>query len=51
MKMSHYLFCSKCRNKHALGKCPLDSIEIWVICAENHNAKEFPSIPSLKVVF
>jgi len=34
-----------------LRECCLDSIEICVICAENDNTKEFPSIPGLKVVF
>jgi len=40
-----------CRKKHALGECPLDSVEICVICEKNHDTKECPSIPRLKVVF
>ena len=45
------IFCPKCRKKHALREYPLYSIEICVICAKNHNTKEWPPIPSLKVVF
>jgi len=43
------IFCPKCRKKDALKECSLDlkSLETSVICVENHNTKEFPSIPSL----
>ena len=33
-----------------MRECPLNSIEIFVICAENHDTKECPSIPSLIVI-
>lgn len=38
------IFCPKCQKKHALRECPLDSkaIETCVICADNHDTKEFP---------
>jgi len=45
------IFYPKCRKKHALRECPLDSIETCVICAENDNTKEFSSIPNIKAVF
>ena len=47
------IFCPKCRNKHALRECPLEAkvVETCVICSENHETKEFPSIPGLKAVF
>jgi len=47
------IFYQKFRKKHALRECPLDlkSVEICVICAKNHETKECPSIPSLKVVY
>jgi len=47
------IFCPKCRKKHALRECPLDSkaIETCVICVDNHDTKECPSLPSLKAVF
>lgn len=45
------IFCPKCRKKHALRECPLHSLEFCVICAKNHNTKEWHSIPGLKVVF
>ena len=47
------IFCPRCRKKHAIGECPLDSktIETCAICADNHDTKEFPSLPGLKAVF
>ena len=54
MKMLHYLsFVKKFRKKHALRECPLDSksVETCDICEENHDTKECPPIPGLKVVY
>jgi len=45
------IFCPRCRKKYALHELPLDSVEIYDISAKNHDKKEFPSIPGLKVVF
>lgn len=27
------ILCTRCRKKHALRECPLDSVEICIICA------------------
>ena len=47
------IFCSKCRKKHALRECPLETqvVETCVICSETHETKDCPSIPGLKAVF
>eukprot|EP00253_Pinus_taeda_P003396 PITA_03396 len=47
------IFCPKCRKKHGLRECPLDAkvVETCVICSENHETKDCPSIPALKAVF
>jgi hypothetical protein len=45
------IFCSRCRKKHPLQECPLDSIEVCVICEQNHATKNFPSLPELKEVY
>ena len=47
------IFCPRCRKKHALGDFPLDlkGIETYVICVENHDTKDCPSIPRHKAVF
>ena len=47
------IFCPKCRKKHALRECPLDAkvVETCMICSENHEIKDCPSIPGLKAVF
>jgi len=47
------IFFPKCRKKHALRECPLDAkvVETCMICSENHETKDCPSIPGLKAVF
>eukprot|EP00253_Pinus_taeda_P004263 PITA_04263 len=47
------IYFSKCRKKHAIRECPLDAkvVETCVICSENHETKDCPSIPGLKAVF
>ena len=47
------IFCPKCRKKHALREFPLDAkvVETSMICSENHEIKDCPSIPRLKAVF
>ena len=47
------ILCPKCQKKHALREFNLDSkvIETCVICVDNHDTKEYPSLPGLKVVF
>lgn len=47
------IFCPKCRRKHALRECSLDlkSVKACVICVENHDTKECPRIPGLKVIY
>ena len=47
------IFCPKCRKKHALRECPLDAkvVETCMICSENHETKDCPSILGLKAFF
>jgi len=47
------IFCPKCRKKHAIRECRLDEkvVETCMIFSENHETKDFPSIPGLKAVF
>lgn len=34
------IFCPKCRHKHALKECPLDNVQIFGFCIENHDTKD-----------
>jgi hypothetical protein len=45
------IFCSKCRKRHPLKECPLNTISICGICMENHSIKDCPLLPGLQVVF
>lgn len=47
------ILCPKCQKKHALRECPLDSkaIETYVICEDNHDKEESPSLPGLEDIF
>jgi hypothetical protein len=37
------MFYLKCNNKHPQRSFPLDSIEVWTICEESHDSKDFLS--------
>ena len=45
------IFCSKCRKRHPLRKCPLNTVSICGTCMENHSIEDFPSLPSLQAFF
>ena len=45
------IFCSKCRKRHPLKECPLNTIRICGICMESHSTEDYPSLPRLQVVF
>ena len=36
--------CISCRKKHFLGKCPLSSLKVCIICEETLATKHFPSL-------
>lgn len=42
------IFCSKCRQKHPLRKCPLNSVELCGLCEQGHPTNLCPTIPKLK---
>jgi hypothetical protein len=45
------ILCSKCRKRHPLRECPLNTVSICGICMENHSTEDYPSLPSWQVVF
>ena len=44
------VFCPKCRKKHPMKEFPLDKVEVCQLYELNHDTKEFPSLPQVKVV-
>jgi hypothetical protein len=44
-------FFHRCKKKHPPRECPLDSIQVCGICAENHSTENFPSFLGLKSIF
>lgn len=45
------IFCSKCRKRHPLKECPLNTMSICGICMEYHAMEYYPSFLGLQVVF
>ena len=45
------IFCHQCRRKHPEKECPLNVIEIYGLCIEDHPTNECPSLPRLKAIF
>ena len=45
------IFCPRCTTRHPRNTCPLNSIEIFLVCEENHSIDKFPSLPGLKDVY
>lgn len=45
------IFCPRCTRRHPRNECPLNSIEICLLCEENHSTDKCPSLPGLKVAY
>jgi len=45
------IFCPRCTRRHPRNGCPLNCIEIFSVCEENHSTDKCPSLPGLKVVY
>ena len=43
------IFCSKCRKKHPLRECPLDSIQVCGLCTENHSTENCLRLKELQM--
>ena len=43
------IFCSKCRKKHPLRECPLDSIQVCALCTENHSTENCLRLKELQM--
>jgi hypothetical protein len=45
------IFCHQCRKKHPEKEFPLNVIEIYGLCIEDHPTNECPSLPGLRAMF
>ena len=45
------IVCPKCRKKHPLKECPLNSVEICALCEQRHATKGVSSLYGLKAVY
>ena len=43
------VFCPRCRKKNPLKEFPLDKVEVCQFFELDHDMKEFPSLPQVKV--
>ena len=45
------IFCSRCKKKHPIKNCPLNSISVCGVCAEDHTTEDYPSLPGLQAIY
>jgi hypothetical protein len=50
-KQTLAIFFHRCRRKHGPRDFHLDVIRVFSICTKDHDTKQCPSLPRLKVVF
>jgi hypothetical protein len=43
-----FIFCPNCRKKHPPGECPLNSVQVCLICELDHATNQCPSLPGVK---
>lgn len=45
------IFCPRWTRRHPRNECPLNFIEVFSICEEDHSTDKCPSFPRLKAVY
>jgi len=45
------IFCPRCTRRHPWNECPLNSIEVCLVCEEDNSTDKCPSLPGLKAVY
>ena len=45
------IFCSRCKKKHPIKNCPLNSISVCGVCVEDHTTEDCPSLPGLQAIY
>jgi len=50
-EMALAIFCPRCTRRNPMNECPLNCIEICLVCEENHSTDKCASLPGLKYVY
>ena len=45
------IFCSRCRKRHPLKECPLNTMSLFAFCTDKHQTENCPSFPELQAIF
>ena len=45
------IFCLRCKKKHPIKSCPLNSISVCGECAEDHTIEDYPSLPVMQAIY
>jgi hypothetical protein len=45
------IFCLRCKKKHPIKNCPLNSISVCGVCVEDHTTEDYPSLPGLQAIY
>ena len=45
------IFCSCCKKKHPIKKCPLNAISVCGVCTKNHEIDDFPYLLGLQSIY
>ena len=45
------IFFSRCKKKHLIKNCSLNSISVCGVCVEDHTTEDFPSLPGLQAIY
>ena len=45
------IFCLRCKKKPPIKNCPLNSISVCGVCAEDHTTEDYPSLPGLQAIY
>ena len=45
------IFCSRCRKRHPLKECPLNTVSLCGFCTDNHQTENCPSFLELQAIF
>ena len=45
------IFCSRCKKKHPIKNCPLNSISVCGVCVKDHTTEDCLSLPGLQSIY
>ena len=45
------IFCPKCRKRHPLKECPINTIVVCTLCTEKHSTEIFLALPEIQAIY